>query len=161
MRSPLATATLAKGGGTPAAPVHPLAGGTIKVQDDEITAIALGRLARQLQQKEMMISAGRVDMVKPTILPSALEVSHNPNCPEEELLCFRGQDPSIVRCVYGASCSEMSIAPASSCRFSGSKYTLQATRRIRRYSDLLTHFQPSTCAAKPLQVSNQRSDVGV
>lgn len=116
---------------------------TIKVKDDEITIEVLNdSLARQLVA-EMMILAGEVAGRYGQAHNLALPFRGQPQPelpPEEELL----QLPAgFVRACAMRRCmpkSEMSITPVRHAGLGLEMYT-QATSPIRRYSDLLTHFQ--------------------
>jgi len=115
----------------------------IKVKDDEITIEVLNdSLSRQLVA-EMMILAGEVAGRYGQAHNLALPFRGQPQPelpPEEELL----QLPAgFVRACAMRRCmpkSEMSITPTRHAGLGLEMYT-QTTSPIRRYSDLLTHFQ--------------------
>lgn len=133
----------------------------IKVQDDEITIEVLeDSQARQLVA-EMMILAGEVagqyGQAHNIALP--FRGQPQPELPSEEELL---QLPAgSVRACAKRRCmtkSEMSITPARHAGL-GLKIYTQATSPIRRYSDLLTHFQLKAHLrgeAPPSQVSNSK-----
>lgn len=115
----------------------------IKVQDDEITIKVLNdSLSRQLVA-EMMILAGEVAghyaQVNKIALP--FRGQPQPELPSEEELI---QLPAgFARACAMRRCmpkSEMSTTPTRHAGLGLSTYT-QATSPIRRYTDLLTHFQ--------------------
>jgi len=116
---------------------------TIKVRDDEIAIDVLDdSQARQLVA-EMMILAGEVAGKYGQAHSIALPFRSQPQPelpPDEELLQL---PPGHVRACAMRRCmprSEMSITPARHSGLGLDTYT-QATSPIRRYSDLLTHFQ--------------------
>ena len=116
---------------------------TIKVKDDEIIIEVLNDSRSRQLVAEMMIlageAAGRYGMDHNLALP--FRGQPQPELPpQEELL----QLPAgAVRACAMRRCmpkSEMSITPARHAGLGLEMYT-QATSPIRRYSDLLTHFQ--------------------
>jgi exoribonuclease-2 len=115
----------------------------IKVQDDEITIEVLDdSQARQLVAEMMILAgevAGRYGQAHNIALP--FRGQPQPELPsEEELLKLPA---GSVRACAMRRCmprSEMSIMPARHAGLGLNIYT-QATSPIRRYSDLLTHFQ--------------------
>lgn len=115
----------------------------IKVQDDEISIDVLDdSLARQLVA-EMMILAGEVAARYGQAHKLALPFrgQPEPELPSDEELIQLPAGP--VRACAMRRCmprSEMSITPARHAGLGLNTYT-QATSPIRRYSDLLTHFQ--------------------
>lgn len=116
---------------------------SIKVQDDEITIEVLDNsIARQLVA-EMMILAGEVAARygQAHQLPIPFRHQPQPELPPEEELILLPAGPvrscAIRRCMPR---SEMSITPARHASLGLDTYS-QVTSPIRRYSDLLTHFQ--------------------
>jgi exoribonuclease-2 len=116
---------------------------TIKVQNDEITIEVLDDSPARLLVAEMMILAGEVAGRYGQAHNLALPFRSQPQPelpPEEELL----QLPAgSVRACAMRRCmprSEIGIMPARHAGLGLNLYT-QATSPIRRYSDLLTHFQ--------------------
>ena len=115
----------------------------IKVQDDEITIEVLDdSQARQLVAEMMILAgevAGRYGQVHNIALP--FRGQPQPELPrEEELLQLPAgavRDCAMRRCMPR---SEMSVTPARHAGLGLNIYS-QATSPIRRYSDLLTHFQ--------------------
>jgi exoribonuclease-2 len=115
----------------------------IKVHDDEITIELLeDSLARQLVAEMMILAgevAGRYGQTHNLALP--FRTQPQPELPsEEELLQLPAgpvRDCAMRRCMPR---SEMSMTPARHAGLGLDVYT-QATSPIRRYSDLLTHFQ--------------------
>lgn len=115
----------------------------IKVHEDEIVIEVLEDSAARQLVAEMMILAGEVAARYAQVHNIALPFRGQPQPelpPEEELL----QLPAgPVRACAMRRCmpkSEMSITPARHAGLGLDIYT-QATSPIRRYSDLLTHFQ--------------------
>ena len=115
----------------------------IKVREDEINIDVLDdSMSRQLVA-EMMILAGEVAARygKENNLPLPFRGQPQPELPpEEELLLLPA---GFVRACAMRRCmpkSEMSITPLRHAGLGLDTYT-QATSPIRRYSDLLTHFQ--------------------
>ncbi|MBD2137913.1 VacB/RNase II family 3'-5' exoribonuclease [Anabaena sp. FACHB-1237] len=115
----------------------------IKVKDDEINIDILeDSLSRQLVA-EMMILAGEVAARygQTHNIPLPFRGQPQPELPpDEELLLL---PPGFVRSCAMRRCmpkSEMSITPVRHAGLGLDTYT-QATSPIRRYSDLLTHFQ--------------------
>ena len=115
----------------------------IKVKDDEITIEVLNDSSSRQLVAEMMILAGEVAGRYGQAHNLALPFRGQPQPelpPEEELL----QLPAgFVRACAMRRCmpkSEMSITPTRHAGLGLEIYT-QATSPIRRYSDLLTHFQ--------------------
>jgi exoribonuclease-2 len=116
---------------------------SIKVQDDEITINVLhNSRARQLVA-EMMILAGETAAryAQSHNLPIPFRNQPQPELPPQEELLLLPAGPvrscAIRRCMPR---SEMSITPARHSSLGLDTYT-QVTSPIRRYSDLLTHFQ--------------------
>jgi exoribonuclease-2 len=116
---------------------------SIKVADDEITIEVLhDSLARQLVA-EMMILAGEVAARygQTHNLPLPFRNQPQPELPSDEELLQLPAGPvracAIRRCMPR---SELSITPARHASLGLETYT-QVTSPIRRYSDLLTHFQ--------------------
>ncbi len=116
---------------------------TIKVQDDKITIdVMYDSRSRQLVA-EMMILAGEVAARygQAHNLPIPFRNQSQPELPPEEELLLLPAGPvrscAIRRCMPR---SEMSIVPARHASLGLETYT-QVTSPIRRYTDLLTHFQ--------------------
>jgi exoribonuclease-2 len=116
---------------------------SIKVKDGEITIDVLhNSLARQLVA-EMMILAGETAARygQAHNLPIPFRNQPQPELPSEEELLLLPAGPvrscAIRRCMPR---SEMSITPARHASLGLETYT-QVTSPIRRYSDLLAHFQ--------------------
>jgi exoribonuclease II len=116
---------------------------SIKVQDDEITIDVLDNsIARQLVA-EMMILAGEVAgrYGREHGLPLPYRGQAQPELPSEEELLLLPAGPvrycAIRRCMPR---SEMSITPLRHASLGLDTYT-QVTSPIRRYTDLLAHFQ--------------------
>ena len=116
---------------------------SIKVYDDEITIQVLNdSLARQLVA-EMMILTGEVaaHYGRANNLPLPFRNQPQPELPSEEELLQLPSGPvrscAIRRCMPR---SELSITPARHASLGLETYT-QVTSPIRRYSDLLAHFQ--------------------
>ncbi|NJO49189.1 MAG: VacB/RNase II family 3'-5' exoribonuclease [Leptolyngbyaceae cyanobacterium RM2_2_4] len=116
---------------------------SIKVQDDEITIDVLDNsIARQLVA-EMMILAGEVAgrYGREHGLPLPYRGQTQPELPSEEELMLLPAGPvrycAIRRCMPR---SEMSIMPLRHASLGLDNYT-QVTSPIRRYTDLLAHFQ--------------------
>jgi exoribonuclease II len=116
---------------------------SIKVRDDEITIQVLDdSIARQLVA-EMMILAGEVAgrYGREQGLPLPFRGQSQPELPPEEELMLLPPGPvrycAIRRCMPR---SEMSITPARHASLGLDTYT-QVTSPIRRYTDLLAHFQ--------------------
>jgi len=115
----------------------------IKVQNDEITIEVLDDSpARQLVAEMMILAgevAGRYGQAHNIALP--FRGQPQPELPSEEELLKLPAGPAracaMRRCMPR---SEMSITPARHAGLGLNTYT-QATSPIRRYSDLLTHFQ--------------------
>lgn len=115
----------------------------IKVKDDEVNIELLDDSHSRQLVAEMMILAGEVaaHYGKTNNIPLPFRGQPQPELPpEEELL----QLPAgIVRACAMRRCmpkSEMSVSPLRHAGLGLDNYT-QATSPIRRYSDLLTHFQ--------------------
>lgn len=115
----------------------------IKVKDDEIIIEVLNdSLSRQLVAEMMILAgevAGRYGMAHNLALP--FRGQPQPELPPQEELLQLPAGP--VRACAMRRCmpkSEMSITPARHAGLGLEMYT-QATSPIRRYSDLLTHFQ--------------------
>ncbi|MBD2091056.1 VacB/RNase II family 3'-5' exoribonuclease [Microcoleus sp. FACHB-1515] len=116
---------------------------SIKVQDDEITIEVLDdSIARRLVA-EMMILAGETAgrYGQEHSLPLPYRGQAQPELPPEEELMLLPSGPvrasAIRRCMPR---SEMNIAPVRHASLGLDTYT-QVTSPIRRYTDLLTHFQ--------------------
>ena len=115
----------------------------IKVQDDEITIAVLDDSpARQLVAEMMILAgevAGRYGQAHNIVLP--FRGQPQPELPSNEELVQLPAGPvrscAMRRCMPK---SEMSITPIRHAGLGLQIYT-QATSPIRRYSDLLTHFQ--------------------
>jgi exoribonuclease II len=116
---------------------------TIKVKGDEINIDILDDSPSRQVVAEMMILAGEVAARygKAHNIPLPFRGQPQPELPpEEELLLL---PPGFVRACAMRRCmpkSEMSITPLRHAGLGLDTYT-QATSPIRRYSDLLTHFQ--------------------
>jgi len=116
---------------------------SIKVQDDEITIEVLDNSVSRQLVAEMMILAGEVAARygQEHELPIPFRHQSQPELPPEEELILLPAGPvrscAIRRCMPR---SEMSITPARHASLGLDTYT-QVTSPIRRYSDLLTHFQ--------------------
>lgn len=116
---------------------------SIKVKDDEITIDVLEDSASRQLVAEMMILAGEVaghyGQVNNIALPFRGQPQPELPSPEELLLLPAGpvRACGMRRCMPK---SEMSITPTRHAGLGLKTYT-QATSPIRRYSDLLTHFQ--------------------
>ncbi|MEH1874896.1 ribonuclease catalytic domain-containing protein [Nostoc sp.] len=115
----------------------------IKVKDDEINIDILDDSPSRQVVAEMMIVAGEVAARygKAHSIPLPFRGQPQPELPpEEELLLLPA---GFVRACAMRRCmpkSEMSITPLRHAGLGLDTYT-QATSPIRRYSDLLTHFQ--------------------
>lgn len=117
--------------------------GLIKVEDDEIYIQVLEDSSSRQMVAEMMILAGEVaaryGQAHQIALP--FRSQPQPELPsEEELLQLPAgwvRSAAVRRCMPR---SEMSITPARHASLGLDTYT-QATSPIRRYTDLLTHFQ--------------------
>ncbi len=115
----------------------------IKVKDDEISIDILDDSSSRQLVAEMMILAGEVAARygKTHNIPLPFRGQPQPELPpEEELLLLPA---GFVRACAMRRCmpkSEMSITPVRHAGLGLDTYT-QATSPIRRYSDLLTHFQ--------------------
>lgn len=116
---------------------------TIKVKDDEIIIDVLNDSSSRQLVAEMMILAGEVAGRYGQAHNLALPFRGQPQPelpPQEELLLLPA---GPVRACAMRRCmprSEMSITPARHAGLGLDMYS-QATSPIRRYSDLLTHFQ--------------------
>ncbi|MEO1376669.1 MAG: ribonuclease R family protein [Cyanobacteria bacterium J06635_10] len=116
---------------------------TIKVKDDEVNIEVLDDSHSRQLVAEMMILAGEVaaNYGKINNIPLPFRGQPQPELPpEEELLLLPA---GFVRACAMRRCmpkSEMSINPLRHAGLGLENYT-QATSPIRRYSDLLTHFQ--------------------
>lgn len=115
----------------------------IKVDDDEISIKVLNDSSSRQLVAEMMILAGEVAGHYAQINKIALPFrgQPQPELPSDEELIQLPAGPAracaMRRCMPK---SEMSITPARHAGLGLSTYT-QATSPIRRYTDLLTHFQ--------------------
>lgn len=116
---------------------------TIKVKDDEISIDILDDSKSRQLVAEMMILTGEVaaHYGKINSIPLPFRGQPQPELPpDEELLLLPA---GFVRACAMRRCmpkSEMSINPLRHAGLGLDNYT-QATSPIRRYSDLLTHFQ--------------------
>ncbi len=116
---------------------------SIKVRDDEITISVLDDSISRNLVAEMMILAGEVAgrYGEAHSLPLPFRGQSQPELPsEEELLKLQPgpvRDCAIRRCMPR---SEVSITPLRHASLGLNTYT-QVTSPIRRYADLLTHFQ--------------------
>ncbi|MBD2019467.1 VacB/RNase II family 3'-5' exoribonuclease [Leptolyngbya sp. FACHB-36] len=116
---------------------------SIKVNDDTITIKVLEDAPSRLLVAEMMILAGEVAARYGQTHNLPLPFRHQPQPelpPEGELLLLPAgpvRSCAIRRCMPR---SELSITPARHASLGLDTYT-QVTSPIRRYSDLLTHFQ--------------------
>lgn len=116
---------------------------SIKVQDDEITIEVLDNSVSRQLVAEMMILAGEVAARygQEHQLPIPFRHQPQPELPPEEELILLPAGPvrscAIRRCMPR---SEMGITPARHASLGLDTYT-QVTSPIRRYSDLLAHFQ--------------------
>ena len=116
---------------------------TIKVKDDEVNIELLDDSPSRYLVAEMMILAGEVAARygKTHSIPLPFRGQPQPELPpDEELLLLPA---GFVRACALRRCmpkSEMSINPLRHAGLGLETYT-QATSPIRRYSDLLTHFQ--------------------
>lgn len=117
--------------------------GLIKVEDDEIYIHVLEDSASRQMVAEMMIVAGEVAARygQTHQIPLPFRSQPQPELPsEEELLQLPAgwvRAAAMRRCMPR---SEMSITPARHAGLGLQTYT-QVTSPIRRYTDLLTHFQ--------------------
>ena len=116
---------------------------SIKVKDDEVTITLLeDSVSRQLVA-EMMIMAGEITgrYGSTHALPFPFRSQPQPELPPEEELMQLPAGPvrssALRRCMPR---SEMSITPARHASL-GLDFYIQVTSPIRRYMDLLTHFQ--------------------
>lgn len=116
---------------------------SIKVQDDEIEIQVLHDSRSRTMVAEMMILAGEVAARYGQVhnLPIPFRNQPQPELPSEAELMLLPAGPvrfcAIRRCMPR---SELSITPARHASLGLDTYT-QVTSPIRRYSDLLTHFQ--------------------
>jgi exoribonuclease-2 len=116
---------------------------SIKVQDDEITIYVLDDSLSRILVAEMMILAGEVAGRYGEAHHLALPFRGQPQPelpPEEELLQLPPgpvRDCAIRRCMPR---SEVSTTPSRHASLGLNTYT-QVTSPIRRYADLLAHFQ--------------------
>ncbi len=116
---------------------------SIKVQDDEITIAVLdSSMSRQLVAEMMILAgeaAGRYGQEHNLLLPYRGQAQ--PELPSEEELILLPAGPArecaIRRCMPR---SEISITPIRHASLGLDTYT-QVTSPIRRYTDLLAHFQ--------------------
>jgi exoribonuclease II len=116
---------------------------TIKVRDDEISIDLMDDSHSRQLVAEMMIVAGEVAARygKEHSIPLPFRGQPQPELPPEQELMLL--PPGFVRACAMRRCmpkSEMSISPVRHSGLGLDTYT-QATSPIRRYSDLLTHFQ--------------------
>ncbi|BAZ03542.1 ribonuclease catalytic domain-containing protein [Calothrix sp. NIES-3974] len=115
----------------------------IKVKDDDISISVLDDSPSRQLVAEMMILAGEVAAKygKENNIPLPFRGQPQPELPpEEELILLPA---GFVRACAMRRCmpkSEVSISPVRHAGLGLDNYT-QATSPIRRYSDLLTHFQ--------------------
>jgi exoribonuclease-2 len=116
---------------------------SIKVYDDEIVIQVLQDSRARMLVAEMMILAGEVAArySQTHNLPIPFRNQPQPELPPEEELLILPAGPvrscAIRRCMPR---SELSITPARHASLGLDTYT-QVTSPIRRYSDLLAHFQ--------------------
>lgn len=116
---------------------------SIKVKDDEIIIHVLDDSAARQLVAEMMILAGEVAgrYGQTHSLPLPFRGQSQPELPPDEELMLLPAGPvrycAIRRCMPR---SEMSITPLRHASLSLDTYT-QVTSPIRRYTDLLAHFQ--------------------
>ncbi|NET50035.1 MAG: VacB/RNase II family 3'-5' exoribonuclease [Merismopedia sp. SIO2A8] len=116
---------------------------SIKVQDDEITITVLEDSASRQMVAEMMILTGEIAGHYGQEHNLALPFRGQPQPelpPEEELMVLPAgpvRDSAVRRCM---SRSEMGITPLRHAGLGLDTYT-QSTSPIRRYTDLLCHFQ--------------------
>ncbi|AFY99118.1 ribonuclease catalytic domain-containing protein [Calothrix sp. PCC 6303] len=115
----------------------------IKVKDDEISIDLMDDSHSRQLVAEMMIVAGEVAARygKEHGIPLPFRGQPQPELPPEQELMLL--PPGFVRACAMRRCmpkSEMSITPVRHSGLGLDTYT-QATSPIRRYSDLLTHFQ--------------------
>lgn len=116
---------------------------SIKVKDDNITIEMLEGSAAREMVAEMMILTGEVTARygKANNLPIPYRGQPQPELPpEEELLQLEAgwvRDSAIRRCMPR---SEMGLTPMRHATLGLDRYS-QATSPIRRYTDLLSHFQ--------------------
>jgi exoribonuclease II len=115
----------------------------IKVKDDEISIDLMDDSHSRQLVAEMMIVAGEVAARygKEHGIPLPFRGQPQPELPPEQELMLL--PPGFVRACAMRRCmpkSEMSISPVRHSGLGLDTYT-QATSPIRRYSDLLTHFQ--------------------
>ncbi len=116
---------------------------SIKVEEDEITISVLDDSLARTMVAEMMILAGEVAgrYGEAHQLPLPFRGQSQPELPsEEELLKLQPgpvRDCAIRRCMPR---SEVSITPSRHASLGLDTYT-QVTSPIRRYADLLAHFQ--------------------
>lgn len=116
---------------------------SIKVRDDEITIQVLDESEARKLVAEMMIVAGEVAARygQTHNLPIPFRNQPQPELPSEEELILLPAGPvrscAIRRCMPR---SELSITPARHASLGLNTYA-QVTSPIRRYSDLLAHFQ--------------------
>lgn len=116
---------------------------TIKVKNDDISINLLDDSPSRQLVAEMMIVAGEVAATygRDNNIPLPFRGQPQPELPPEEELI--GLPAGFVRACAMRRCmpkSEMSITPVRHAGLGLDNYT-QATSPIRRYSDLLTHFQ--------------------
>lgn len=117
--------------------------GLIKVEDDEIHIQVLEDSRSRQMVAEMMILAGEVGAryAQTHQIPLPFRGQPQPELPsEEELLLLPAgwvRSAAVRRCMPR---SEMSITPSRHASLGLDTYT-QVTSPIRRYSDLLAHFQ--------------------
>lgn len=116
---------------------------SIKVKDDDITIDVLEDSTARQMVAEMMILAGEVaaHYGQAHAIPMPFRNQPQPELPPEEELQQLPAGPvrscAIRRCMPR---SEMSITPSRHASLGLDRYS-QVTSPIRRYSDLLTHFQ--------------------
>jgi exoribonuclease II len=116
---------------------------SIKVQDDEITISVLHSSRSRQLVAEMMILAGEAAAHYGQLhkLPIPFRTQPQPELPPQEELLLLPAGPvrscAIRRCMPR---SEMSISPGRHASLGLDLYA-QVTSPIRRYSDLLAHFQ--------------------
>lgn len=116
---------------------------SIKVKDDEVTIEVLDNSISRYLVAEMMILAGEIaaHYGQQHNLPIPYRHQPEPELPSEEELLLLPPGPvqacAIRRCMPR---SEMSLTPYRHASLGLATYT-QVTSPIRRYTDLLTHFQ--------------------
>jgi exoribonuclease-2 len=116
---------------------------SIKVEGDDITVMVLENVLSRQMVAEMMILAGEVAAryAQANELPLPFRNQPQPELPPQEELMLLPAGPvrscAIRRCMPR---SELSLTPSGHASLGLDTYT-QVTSPIRRYSDLLAHFQ--------------------